>query len=250
MDAYTTVVRLPSRGVFYKDHPEMAGDITIKMMTAEDELAVYSSENDNLDELIESCIVSPKIDVSLLTPPDRHFLLMKIRILTYGDTYHIQASCPHCESPVRREYGYSLDSINVLELEAGTKADLKFKLPVSKDEVEVRVLTNGLLKKAKKKAQEMAEKVKADASRLERLYRIVFKIVSLNGETKNFAELESYVRSMPAKDRAYIDYKIDQFRYGYDMIAECSCPDCGKTFKVPFIMGGEFFRPRFDDESD
>ena len=114
---YTEVVRLPSsKSGVYKDHPELQGDITLRMMDVGDEKKVFGSYSDDIvSALLKSCVVSPEdFDPDELIPNDRHFLLVKLRVLSYGANYHGEGICPECGNT--EEHRFSIDDIPIYEL--------------------------------------------------------------------------------------------------------------------------------------
>lgn len=249
MADYTQEVYLPShKANLYPDNPEYSGPITIRMMTVADEKKVFgSTSDDSLDNLIKSCVVSPEnFNPQDLVPNDRHFLLVKIRILSYGDTYHGLFLCDEC-GHTDEDYKFSLEEVHVNELDESFEEPFIVSLPVAKKTLGLRVLRQKDLKQITAKAKKIAKSTSANAKEIEFVQRLVKKIVSIDGEKVTSAEAEKFVNSMMALDRAKIDSVFEGQKLGYESFCTVECPKCGEEVKVPFRLHSEFFRPRIDE---
>ena len=85
-------VKLPSKGHFYtEDNPLSKGEVEMKYMTAREEDILtnsnYIQKGIVLDKLLESLIISPKIDLDEMLLGDKNSLLIASRILGYGKDY-------------------------------------------------------------------------------------------------------------------------------------------------------------------
>lgn len=245
MSNYETTVKLPSRGVFYPEHPELAEGIVLRMMNTNDEKKVFGSTSDDvISTLIKSCVTNIEIDPDMLVAADRHYLLMKLRIHTYGDAYHIEGECPHCGA--EREMKISLDDIPIYELPEDFEEPFEMTLPLSKKKVGIRVLRTSDVKKIRSKAKKMAKEMNVQVREVEYLQRLARQIVTIDGEDVKPGEADKFVKEMLARDSAYIKFKLDEIKLGYDDSITVTCPECGEEYDAPIRMTGEFFRPRFD----
>ena len=243
---YETLVQLPSKGMLYPDNPELQGDITLRMITTNEEKYIMgSTSSDLLNKLLKDCVVSPQgFNPDVLVPADQYFLFQKLRIHSYGDSYHIQGECPHCEAS--KEYEISLDDIPIHELPDDFTEPITMTLPFSKDEIGVRLLRSSDLKAIKNRAKKLSKELKIDYNELSYLHRIAKQIVSVNGEDLKIVESEKYVREMVGMDSGYIKAQMAKFQLGYDSSIEIICDSCGGEFEEVVQMTGEFFRPRYD----
>lgn len=249
MADYTQEVLLPShKANIYPDHPEYSGPITIRMMRVDDEKKVFgATSDDSLDNLIKACVVSPEnFNPQDLIPNDRHFLLVKIRILSYGDTYHGILMCDEC-GYTDEDYKFSLDDVNINELEESFEEPFTIDLPISKKTVGLKVLRQRDVKTILSKAKKIAKSTSASAKEIEFVQRLVKKIVTIDGEKVTSAEAEKFVNSMMALDRATIDSVFESQKLGYESFCSVECPKCGEEVHVPFRLHSEFFRPRIDN---
>jgi len=92
---------LPSEGRIYGK--TFNPDVTLRSMTVEDEMKRLSPSKNpykNMSEIIESCITSEKLPISVydLCIGDYTYLLHKLRVVTYGANYPIRYMCPKCGS--------------------------------------------------------------------------------------------------------------------------------------------------------
>lgn len=248
MADYTQEVYLPShKANVYPNNPEYAGPITLRMMTVADEKKVFSSTSDNaLNNLIKSCVVSPEgFNPADLLPNDRHFLLVKLRILSYGDSYHSVLVCPEC-GHIDKDFKFSLDDVEVNELDEDFQEPFYVDLPVCGKKVGLRALRTRELTQITSKAKKLAKDTNANTKEVEFVQRLVKKIVSIDGEKVSTPEAEKFVASMMALDRAKIDDVFEHQKLGYEGFVVAECPKCGETVEVPFRLHREFLHPRFD----
>ena len=248
MADYTQEVYLPShKANIYSDHPEYSGPITIRMMTVADEKKVFSSTSDEaLNNLIKSCVVSPDgFNPADLIPNDRYFLLVKIRILSYGDSYHSIMVCPDC-GYTDEDFKFSLDDVEINELDESFEEPFFVNLPVCGKTVGLKVLRTRELSQIISKAKKIAKSTNANAKEVEFVQKLVKKIVSIDGEKISQPEAEKFVSTMAALDRAKIDDVFEHQKLGYESFVVAECPKCGETVEVPFRLHREFLHPRFD----
>lgn len=244
MSFYETEISLPSKGVFYED-----GLDTLRMrnLDTQDEQRMYGSDNQSaIDTVLSNCILEPKgFDVNKLVPGDKAFFMTKLRIHTYGSMYKQPFYCIHCNKDGNIEY--DLDTIEVKEL-SNIKLPIRIKLPVSKDVLELHVLTSGDILNINKRAKKTADNTKASVKSVSFILRLSKQIKSINDQVPNIGEKEVYIRNLHAQDRAYINSAFNQISFGYSDTVEVTCPHCGKDLVIPVEMTGEFFNPSFEVE--
>lgn len=248
MANYTQEVYLPShKANVYPDNPEYSGPFTIRMMTVEDEKRVFSSTSDDaLNNLLKSCVVSPEnFNPADLIPNDRHFLLVKLRILSYGDSYHSVLVCPEC-GHTDEDFKFSLDDVAINELNEDFTEPFYVDLPICGQKVGLRVLRTRDLNQITSKAKRLAKSTNANAKEVEFIQKLVKKIVSIDGKEVTQPEAEKFVKSMAALDRAKIDDVFENQKLGYEGFVTVECPKCGESVDVPFRLHREFLHPRFD----
>jgi len=107
LNIYEFETVLPGSGETVKFKPLTTGQLK-KLLIYENETNIMVQE-DALDELIGSCVISENFDIDNLYLQDRFFLLMEIRKKTKGEKFDFTYKCPKCESQI-------LNSINLDDL--------------------------------------------------------------------------------------------------------------------------------------
>lgn len=248
MADYTELVKLPTRGILYKDIPE---EIVIKAISTKEEKMIYGSSNEKaLDAVIRNCIVEPTgVSVDDLISVDKHFLMMKLRILTYGSQYHVKYKCPECNFPAY-EYKLDLEEFEVYELPEDFVEPFEIELPVSGDLVGIKLLTGRDLDSVEKKAKRLLKKFPDMEGDPSYIIRMATYIVSINGDEKvPDVKKQEFIEGLHGKDSAYFWHKINSIKVGYDttIYDTCKNPRCNADIEFAMPMTVEFFRPRFKD---
>jgi hypothetical protein len=236
---------LPSNGVFYENIPT---ELTIRSLTTSEEQLLYGSTSDTtIDRIIANCIVEPKnFPIDELIPADKMFILMKIRIVTYGQDYNQYVYCPYCSYEGVMQV--DLDTLPCEEINDDLKVPLKLTLKVSKDELELRVLTEKDYKNIKSRANKMAKKLGIPFSQIEHKLRFAKQIKAINGRDVDSYEAEKYYQDMHVRDVRYVESALASVKVGYQGMLDCECPSCKKELTVPFEMTSEFLMPTFQDD--
>jgi hypothetical protein len=84
----------PSKCVGYK-----TSVVKIKPLTFEDEYKILKNGKDPINSIISNCVIGVDIQDILLC--DKVFFLMKIREVSYGDSYKFDIVCPACKTNTR-----------------------------------------------------------------------------------------------------------------------------------------------------
>lgn len=239
-------ITLPSNGVFYdQDFPTT---LTIRSLTTDEEQLLYGSTSETtIDRIISKCIVEPSdFPIDELIPADKMFILFKLRIISYGQDYNQTIFCPYCNYE-----GLSvldLDQLPCEELdESKIKVPLKLTLPMSKDIIELRVLTEKDYKTIKERAQKVSKRLSLPFGQVEHKLRFAKQIKSINGEKIDSFMAERYYSSMHVRDVKYIESALNSIKIGYQGYIDMKCPACHKDIVVPFEMTSEFLNPTFRD---
>ena len=245
----TELVDLPSKGRFYSEgHPlHNAETIEIKYMTAKDEDILTSpsllKKGIAIDRFLQNVILDKRIRVSSLLSGDKNAILVSSRINGFGAEYTTKVTCPACATvsenkfdlaEVMTYHGDSFESHDVVPTDHGT---FIVKLPRTKFEVEVRLLTS-------KDENELAAKMQANKKRgtyetnlTDQLRKI---IVSVNG-VDDLQTLSKVVNSLPAFDSRYLRAAYLKVVPGLDMTQHFACPSCGFEKEVDIPLTVDFF---------
>lgn len=243
MARMTEKIKLPSAGLLYEG--EIPAELTIQNLTADEESMLYGSSGDKaIDDIVKS-IVKENIDVDLLTVFDRHFILMKGRILTYGPKYPIDLTCPKCGS---FHYDVDLNSLPVYELdkEHAKPWDLK-PLPQSKAVVTLHVPTGADADEAEAALKRKVTKFNLNEDRARYKANMASNICKIDGQEVYFDEAFQFVSDLSGMDSSYLKKEINKLEIGYDTIITAICPKCGNEIQVRLPMTADFFRTQFDD---
>lgn len=242
---YETTVHLPSNGKLYGENgPE---DVTLRAITTrEEKFLLGSSNNDAVDEIIESCIIKPhglKMDDLVLA--DSNYLLFKLRIHTYGPNYDISTICPNCGSTNNNIV--NLNEFLVYELDDDFQEPFDIELPISKDTVTVHLLRkrdyNAIDNRAKRLAKKSKGTNQAEIAYNMRMARFIMKI---NDKEVTWEEAQQYTIDMHGMDSAWFWHVINDINIGYDTDVDIICDSCGHEYTTPLPMTFDFFRPSFE----
>ena len=245
----TELVDLPSKGRFYSEgHPlHNAETIEIKYMTAKDEDILTSpsllKKGIAIDRFLQNVILDKRIRVSSLLSGDKNAILVSSRINGFGAEYTTKVTCPACATvsenkfdlaEVMTYHGDSFESHDVVPTDHGT---FIVKLPRTKFEVEVRLLTS-------KDENELAAKMQANKKRgtyetnlTDQLRKI---IISVNG-VDDLQTLSNVVNNLPAFDSRYLRAAYLKVVPGLDMTQHFACPSCGFEKEVDIPLTVDFF---------
>jgi hypothetical protein len=245
----TEFVDLPSGGKHYpKGHPlHGVESVEIKYMTAKEEDILTSRSllrtGTVIDRLIEAVIVSHKVRAEDMLTGDREAVLVASRITGYGSAYETKVKCPACEAS--NDYSFDLNQISTRKGGDNEKATTTpngtwlITLPMSKWEVEVRLLTGADEKKLANIVTASGGN-KGDHAVSDQLRLL---IVSIEGHTDR-ETLNKAIDSLPASDTRMLKEVYSSLAPGVDATQDYVCPECGfqTTMEVPFDTA--FFWPK------
>lgn len=241
MAFFTEHYKLPSGGIVYD---RKFSDVTVRNITTAEEKLLLGSSNKAIDDLISACIVEPKdLDLSKLIIPDKHFILVKIRVVSYGSEYEVDYRCPSCSK--MGKYKINLDDLNVYYLEDGFTQPFDVELPVSKDTLSISIPTGADLDNAEKQGKKLHKKFPEAKGDYAYICRIMANIKEVNSEELTFEKLREYVEAMHGKDSAFLRKSLEDIKVGIDTEIEDTCPLCGDDIKFMLPFGENFFRPQF-----
>lgn len=243
-------VTLPSLGKLYGIEG-FNPKITIRSMTTEEEMKRLSYTEDEfklMADIIDDCIIDEMpISSYDMVLGDYEYLLHRLRVVTYGNQYKMQDTCPLCQQTVISKT--DLDSIIVHEFDENEidKA-MEITLPVSKLKITLAFQTPRTLDLIKEKAKTLRKKTNDQHTNFEFMYRVISYISKVDGFEKSDSELESMVRKMQMKDIYYILDKGAELgrKVGLDNVVTAKCENCGYEFVTRFQYQPTFFRPQMD----
>jgi hypothetical protein len=227
--------------------------ITIQNITTREEKMLLGSPDEAFDSIIKSCVVEPK-DFRLedLTTTDRHFLLMKLRIISYGPIYPFPHRCPFCQQI--SEYEINLDELEnkVLPEEFEEPYDT-FDLPSSKTEISLRLPRVGEFNKIKIQAKRYNKKFPEAVGDISYIFSLMLNIHSVSKKLTSVpsedggisqGELQKFVEELSGMDSSYIRNRIAELDFGIDTTIIRECKRCQEDLEFPLTLGSEFFHTR------
>lgn len=217
-----TIVDLPSRGKFYKNSV-----VSIRPMTFEDEKSMLLSRKegaDSLNTLLSKC--TKGIDISELLIMDKLYLILKLREISYGDSYDVTVGCPQCNHD--NKMSFKLSHLNKNEIPEDETNPKEIVLPVTGVKLVVRY------------PKVIDEKyLKDEATIYANLWRFV---VSING-VPDLVLISNFLKDtrVPIKDMHVVLREIMGTQYGIDTKVKFQCEKCKTVTLTNLPLGADFF---------
>lgn len=243
-------VPLPSRGKVYPSSSALHNRDTlpVRAMTIREEdiltSRAYIKKGTVITELIKSLVAERDVDVRELISGDRNALMVAIRIMGYGAAYNVDITCSACEKK-STNFEFMLDRLELKRLAIDPVSPgmnlFRFKLPVSKREVEFKFLTG----KDEEEITVTNEKMKKIGSENDKLIssRLKYAIVSIDGKTDR-SLVVSAIDKMLARDSLDLRRFMEKNEPGISMDQEFVCKHCQHVEEVSIPIGTNFFWPQ------
>jgi hypothetical protein len=252
----TVSVKLPSRGVLYRDDtPAGKGKIHLSPMTMVEESYFMDDDltfSEAFDKILKKC-VQEDLDINTLLSADKFFLFMMLRAVTYGPEYAFKWTCNAEKSngEVCRQSNTSTvkipDDFKLKLLSDEDTEPYKILLPDCQKEISFRLLRghdevyiDRFSKKEEAKKQEGIRLPNRIA-----IFRLARHITHVDGQSVKDAPenmLINFVASFRAKDRQYFQDKIAFYTPGLDTGVEVLCERCGSVQRIDMPFTADFFR--------
>lgn len=246
MARLTEVVKLPSGNVFYPDN--FPKELTIQNMTVDEEAFIYGSTGEKaIDQIVKACVLETEEQgfvQSYLISDDRHYLLTKIRILTYGPEYPITAICGQCGA-----FDYKVDLTTVPIDTITSKEDVvrTIKLPQSGDEILTKIPNGAEKDEIDKENKRSIARFNRNPGKAAYITGIISSIDKINGEELFFNEMYQHISELSGMDSSFLKKELNKISIGYDTDIQVECPKCQKGIKLRLPMTADFFRTQFND---
>jgi hypothetical protein len=219
-DDTLNIVDLPSKGKFYEGFQ----GVEIKPLTFLDEQKILSNrdpKSDVVSKLLEKSVEGVNIDE--LLSMDKMFLLMKVREVSYGDSYDFNITCPMCSSDIKTSLSLS-NHLNMTQVPDDLEDPRKVKLPRLGVDAEVRF------------PRSKEEFFLTDADQIyKNMYRFV---VSINGN-QDPVFISKALKRMHLQDIKKLMAEINKAEYGVNPKFVFECPECTheETMSIPMNVG-------------
>lgn len=243
MARMTEKVTLPSNGLLYGK--TIPAQLTVQNLTADEESMLYGASGDKAINDIVKSIVQEDIDPKVLTAFDRHFLLMKGRILTYGSNYPVEVRCPRCGM---FHVDLDLNTLPVYELDPKYAEPWDIEpLPQSKSVLTLYIPNGADYDVMESELKRRIAKYNLNEDRARYKANIAINIAKIDGEDVSFDEAFNFVSELSGMDSSFLKKQINDIEVGYDTLIVTSCPKCGNDVELRLPMTADFFRTEFRD---
>lgn len=234
---------LPSNGLI----EGVPKKVTLRNMTTAEEKMLLGSSDDAFDSIIEKCITKPEdFEMGKLISSDRHFLLIKLRVVSYGPIYHFSYKCPFCGKI--SEYEINLDDLEVNYLPEDFKEPYdEFELPICKDKIALKLPRIDDLKSVRMKAKRWMKKFPEQIGDPSLIYGMMANIATVNDKVLEGSPMQRYVEELAATDASFIRNRINKLEIGIDTTIYEECPRCHEDLEFTMPMGPEFFHSRLGE---
>lgn len=247
---YIEEYELPTRGYLYVED-DIPAEVSLRSMKAKEEKMLLGSVGRGVfNKVISACVTDPKqLNMGKLILPDKYFLLMKLRILSFGNKYYAEFKCPNCNETPEFEIDLEED-LEVFYLDESFEEPFEVELPVKEDIVGMKFLRDKDMRKIDRRARKIKRRAqsKQDVGNIEYILRLARRLVTINGEEIEPNRRKAYIEDLNTRDTSYIKYYLNnEVRIGYDLEIFEVCPYCGEEVEFDLPMTEEFFRTRFND---
>lgn len=253
---YTEEVQIPSMGLLNPELPD--GKVTLRCVEIRDQKYLGGTKliHDNKAvELLSRCVIAPDtFNVNNLTQIDLFYLLVKLRVLSYGNNYKFITRCPMCGN--QTTVNVDLTNLEVTKLENFDSESLKIVLPRRGDTVYTHMQTQGDTEEIDKEVQRLRTKFKDNLEGNPEITLSIAKIISKIelkepnefGDTvlDNSVDILNYVENLTDLDALAIQSTLDDIDFGINSMCTTTCDRCNTEITVPLRTTAEFFRPRFN----
>lgn len=234
----TEVVELPSKGLVYPEsHPLRSGKVEMKYMTAKEEDILsnqnYISKGIVLDKLVESLTLG-KFDIKDLVTGDKNAILVASRVLGYGKDYTFSYG--------GKDYNVDLSLLENKPFDTALitpKGTFKYTLPVSKTQVEFKLLTDKDEEKVKQEVEGL-KKINKESS-TDVTTRLKHQIVSVDGNSDKTAIKDFVDNYLLAADSRALRSYIKQTAPDVDLTTKVVIDGVEEDINIPINLN--FFWP-------
>ena len=211
-----------------------------RLLTYENETN-YVIQEQALDDLISSTVLSDDFDINEQYIYDRMFLLIEIRKKTKGEVLEFQITCPECNSQ-------SLNRVNLDNLEIKQLEDNNNRIVELGDKIKVH------LRHMKRKHQKEDIKPQLFSKRMTDtqqayMFQVAFhacaidKIETPNGIDENIPMKDRvfFIEQIPIGYMEILKEEIDNMSFGWKLQNKVKCNHCSFNFVEEIPIQQNFF---------
>lgn len=241
-------IEFPSKGKFYTDIPS---SVHVRSMTGEEEQILatrrYVKRGEAIDMIFSRC-VNEKFATENLISPDRTYLLIYLRGISFTPEYDVEVSCPKCT--LKFNTVINLNALEVTECPDNFGPDqlqgilpesqfkYRYRLPTGRDEIDIANYREN-------KIQKFGEQSEDDTL----LYRTALLLEDIEGVTLK-KEIQFLLRKLPINDVQHLRQRINNPPFGVNTEVTLMCPSCVEYFSVDLPLEESFFFPREKKEPE
>lgn len=217
-------VEVPSKNRFYT-LKDPAKPISLRPMTFDDERAMMSNKNVNVDVLnvlLGRCLSN--IDVGSLLQMDKLYLIMKLREISYGEEYQSTINCNGCKRD--NEITFNLSQLAVRYVEDDMSDPITVDLPTLKKTLKVRL----------PRVADEGYFGNTDHA-IKNLWRFVEEI---DGHTEK-SVISKVIPKLPLKDAHALFSAMSSTDYGMDTKVRFVCNYCSHNEALELPITADFF---------
>lgn len=233
---------LPSKGLPYGDKIP-GGKMEVYSIRAKDAKLVLGSgvkALDMLNMLLKACIKSPAgIEPDELTSTDRMYLLLLLRILSYGKDYTFPVDCPSCG--LAAQHKIDLNSFSTRELPDDFVEPFTLVLPMSEKTVGLRLLRVSDEREIEKQVED-AYKRGPQLGDSSAIYQVCRQVVSVDGQPISGRDRLEFVEELIGRDFDAIRNRVAAVDSGVETEMEVVCARCSRKRILYLPFGPGFFR--------
>ena len=215
------VVKLPSRGIGYAGKKK---EVTIRAMAFEDEKALASLKvgDDIIEAILSRCVSN--IDIDNLYTPDKLFLLLKLREISFGDSFKLTAKCRNCK--IENDLEIKLSQLPVTEAPEDFSDPREINLPNLGTTASVRLPRSG-----------DSDYLTTHDKILDNLWRFVRKL----GDYEDPKVIVKAIKKLKSSDIRTIINTLLITDFGIETTALFMCSNCREENKVDVPISETFF---------
>lgn len=260
-------VTLPSGGKFCRPgelETAINGEVGVLPMTAADEVLTKNPDGllngYSIEQVVRSCVPGVHNPREMPTQ-DMDFLLMAIKLCTYGDVMELTAKCPKCSrpndfgisirerlsmmTPMESQYVVRVSDEIVVYLRPYTYAsNTKLNLAAFEETKLFQALLNTTISEEERSRMFTASYEKIARLNLELLAGCVMQVVVPEGVVEDPAEIAEFIRQSPKQVTEAIQAKLQEIaKTGLDKKVHIVCedPECAHEWSTDLTFDPSHF---------
>lgn len=239
--------KLPSQGLLYKDEdgepilPD--GSIVLRPLTTREEGILYAQSDavEKMHSMVSACIVTKGLKAEDLLVIDQFYLLLSLRVHSFGSEYEIPIRCQYCREQAKVKINLT-DDLNMRYINETASEPFKFDLPVSGKSIGFRLMRVRDQFRIRQHTKRMRMQT-VDPTDPSHQFRLALTIVEIDGVEIDLSQAQQFVRTMHMGDSNALQNEIDRVEGGVDTRIYPECPHCGAANQIRMPFELEFFRP-------